>query len=164
MGLFLLINPVIKDTPRKVNIIADALSRSQRKMEDSTDTEDTPEELATMTGMTIKPDQEECQAWIKGYEEDPVLRTALKNLRAGRHHGDYVLTTDGLIAVVKNDQRKLVVPASLRQKVLRECHDVPSVGHVGMRRMMELMDRQFHWRKMRADVVSYVKTCPTCQE
>ena len=164
LGLFPSINPVIKYTPEKANIIADALSRSQRKIEESINAQDNLGELMAMTEVTINLDQEECQNWIKAYERDPVLKTALGDIRAGRHHGDYVLTSEGLIAVVKNDQRKLVVPTSLHQQVLRECHDVPSVGHVGMRRMMEIVDRQFHWCKMRADVISYVKTCPTCQE
>ena len=32
-----------------------------------------------------------------------------------------------------------------------------------MRRTMELVDRQFHWRGIRRDTVQYVKTCPKCQ-
>ena len=46
---------------------------------------------------------------------------------------------------------------------MRENHDVPLVGHVGMRRTLELVDRHFHWRGLRGDVLQYVKTCPTCQ-
>ena len=57
-----------------------------------------------------------------------------------------------------------MVPTTLKQEVLRECHDLPAVGHVGIRRTMELVDRQFYWCGMRGDVTSYVKTCPTCQQ
>ena len=46
---------------------------------------------------------------------------------------------------------------------MRENHDVPSVGHVGMHRTLELVDRHFHWRGLKNDVLRYVKTCPTCQ-
>ena len=56
-----------------------------------------------------------------------------------------------------------MVPISLRQDVLQECHDIPVAGHIGICRTMELVERQFHWRGMRGDVTSYVKTCPTCQ-
>ena len=47
---------------------------------------------------------------------------------------------------------------------MRECHDVPSVGHVGMRRTLELVARQYHWRGMKGDIADYVRTCPMCQE
>ena len=59
--------------------------------------------------------------------------------------------------------QKIVVPKSLRQQILKQCHDVPIVGHVGMCRTMELVDRQFHWRGIRGDTIQYMKTCPTCQ-
>ena len=32
-----------------------------------------------------------------------------------------------------------------------------------MRKTLELVDRQFHWRGLRGDTIQYVKTCPTCQ-
>ena len=57
----------------------------------------------------------------------------------------------------------MIVPKSLRQQILKECHDVPFTGHVGMRKTLELVDRQFHWRGLRGDTIQYVKTCPTCQ-
>ena len=46
---------------------------------------------------------------------------------------------------------------------MRENHDVPSVAHVGMRRTLELLDRHFHWRGIRGDVLQYMKTYPSCQ-
>ena len=51
----------------------------------------------------------------------------------------------------------------MRQRVVKECHDVPTSGHVGIRRTLELVDRQFHWRGLRQYVTDYVRTCPTCQ-
>ena len=60
-------------------------------------------------------------------------------------------------------QQKIIVPQSLRQEILKECHDVLSVGHVSMRRTLELVDRQFQWRGLRGDTINYVKTCPICQ-
>ena len=40
---------------------------------------------------------------------------------------------------------------------------MPSVGHVGMCKTLELVDLHFHWRGLRGDVLQYVKTWPTCQ-
>ena len=61
------------------------------------------------------------------------------------------------------DWQKIIVPKSLRQQILKEYHHVPFTGHVGMRKTLELVDRQFHWRGLRGDTIQYVKTCPTCQ-
>ena len=73
------------------------------------------------------------------------------------------MTPIGLLAVKQGDLQKLVVPRSLRQQIMRENHDVPLVGHVDMRRTLELVDRHFHWRGLRGNVLQYVKTCPICQ-
>ena len=73
------------------------------------------------------------------------------------------MTPIGLLAVKQSDLQKLVVPRSLQQQIMREKHNVPSMGHVGMHRTLELVDRHFHWRGLRGDVLQYVKTYPTCQ-
>ena len=51
----------------------------------------------------------------------------------------------------------------LRQQILKECHDAPFPGHVGMHKTLELVDKQFHYRGLRGDTIQYVKHCPTCQ-
>ena len=66
--------------------------------------------------------------------------------------------------IQKQGLQKILVPKSLRRYVLKECHDVPSIGHVGMCKTLNLVDRQFHWNGLHSDVISYVRTCPTCQE
>jgi transposase InsO family protein len=60
---------------------------------------------------------------------------------------------------------KVVVPkdAVLRQRAIREHHDVPWAGHRGVTKTLELVSRLFWWPGMRADVERYVKTCDLCQ-
>ena len=39
------------------------------------------------------------------------------------------------------NQQKIMVPQSLHQEIIKECHDGPLVGHVGMHRALELVNR-----------------------
>ena len=166
LGLFQSIRPIIKYQPGKANIVADALSWSQRPAAEESDQAEEAtarEEVLLLSGSSAEPQAEDLQKWKKAYQEDPKLRTVLQKLRQGQQCGGQFLTPAGLLAVKQGDQQKLVVPQSLRQQIMKENHDVPSVGHVGMRRTLELVDRHFHWRGLRGDVLQYVKTCPTCQ-
>ena len=67
------------------------------------------------------------------YIDDAKLRAAIEELRQGKRQHDYELSPDGLLIRRTGDQTKIVVPAQLKQQVLRECHDIPAVGHVGIR-------------------------------
>ena len=49
------------------------------------------------------------------------------------------------------------------KKILVENHDVPTVGHVGINRTMDLIKRNYWWRGIWGDVVPYVWSCPVCQ-
>lgn len=53
--------------------------------------------------------------------------------------------------------------ASIRQEVIRQCHDHPMAGHFGVERTHELLNRSYHWQHSRRDIDEYVKTCATCQ-
>ena len=166
MGLFQSIRPTIKYQPRKANIVADALSQSQRPVaEEPNQAEETTawEEVLLLSSSSIEPQAEDLQKWKKAYQEDPKLRIVLQKLRQGQQCGGQFLTPAGFLAVKQGDQQKLAVPQSLRQQIMRENHNVPSVGHVGMHRTLELVDRHFHWRGLRSDVLQYMKTYPTYQ-
>jgi len=54
------------------------------------------------------------------------------------------------------------VPA-LRLKILRELHDAPTAGHMGVDRTFEAVSRRFWWPDIRSDVTDYVSRCHSCQ-
>ena len=64
----------------------------------------------------------------------------------------------------ENDgQRKLVVPTSMRQKVLTLHHDKPTKGHPGLHRTTEQVKQRYWWKSMGKDIENYVKSYPVCQ-
>jgi hypothetical protein len=83
-----------------------------------------------------------------------------RNRRRTRH--DSYTERGGLLYY--NGQR-LVIPndAALRTRLMQECHDVPTAGHLGKDKTIELMQRRFYWRGMNEDIARYVTTCDACQ-
>ena len=59
-------------------------------------------------------------------------------------------------------EQHLVVPASLRADILRECHDSSLAGHFGVARTFENVRRRYHWQGMYADVQNWVQSCLRC--
>ena len=51
----------------------------------------------------------------------------------------FALTPQGLLVQEDDGQRKLVVPTSMRQKVMALCHDEPTKGHPGVYKTTELV-------------------------
>ena len=88
---------------------------------------------------------QDLHTWTKAYKEDKSHIAAYTKLRQGQKHQDVYLTPYGLLARMVGGQQKIIVPRSLQQNILKECHDVPFTSHVGMRKILGLVDRQFHW-------------------
>uniref|UniRef100_A0A803K5R9 Gypsy retrotransposon integrase-like protein 1 n=1 Tax=Xenopus tropicalis TaxID=8364 RepID=A0A803K5R9_XENTR len=57
---------------------------------------------------------------------------------------------------------KIFVPEDLRLEVLRFVHDHPVSGHLGVRKTLELANRNFFWPGMSRDCMKYVTSCQTC--
>ena len=51
----------------------------------------------------------------------------------------------------------------IKQLILREFHDSPYVGHMGVTKTRGNIQRYFTWRNLYAEVAAYVKHCPSCQ-
>lgn len=58
---------------------------------------------------------------------------------------------------------KLVVPKVQRGLVLRECHDLPEAGHLGVAKTHWRISRLYYWPGMFQDIRKYVRNCEICQ-
>jgi len=56
-----------------------------------------------------------------------------------------------------------IIPPKLVSETLREFHDDPMMGHMGVARTMERARRSVYFADMARKVTNYVKTCLTCQ-
>lgn len=61
------------------------------------------------------------------------------------------------------DAWKVVVPESKRSKVLQECHDQVTSGHLGIEKSYSRLACDYYWPGMFRDVVKYIKGCRICQ-
>ncbi|PLW26795.1 hypothetical protein PCASD_25767 [Puccinia coronata f. sp. avenae] len=58
---------------------------------------------------------------------------------------------------------RLYVPLSLRSQILQHLHDNPTSGHPGTLKTLDLVTRTMTWPGVRGDVLSYFKSCFSCQ-
>ena len=96
------------------------------------------------------------QAIVAAYSTDSSYAELLKALPEGMRLADGLLLTAAGKVWVPDD-------ASLRSRILLECHDTPTSGHLGTAKTMERVSRSFYWPGMHADVRRYVTTCLACQ-
>ena len=87
------------------------------------------------------------------YKEDKSYIAAYAKLCQDKKYEDYYLTPSGLLARMMRCQQKITVSKPLWQQILKECHDVPFIGHMGMHKTLELVDQQFHWWGLQGDTI-----------
>ena len=56
----------------------------------------------------------------------------------------------------------IYIPEKLRLEILMKYHEKPSAGHLGIKRTLELITRNFWWPKVHKDVARFVRSCETC--
>ena len=57
---------------------------------------------------------------------------------------------------------QVVVPRTLRARLLRLCHNPAIAGHPGQNRMDYVLPREYYWPHLAADVAAMVRGCRTC--
>jgi hypothetical protein len=100
-------------------------------------------------------------------QSDPAYRAALaskqqRNATASRS-SPQLLVRKGLVYLGNSDRLYIPADAALRTRLLHECHDAPTAGHLGKDKTLEQVKRRFYWPRMDADVLQYVRTCDACQ-
>jgi hypothetical protein len=101
-----------------------------------------------------------------------VTPSLLDQIRAGyKQDNDYADTNFTARLRYDSDQAlwyyhdRLAIPdvASLRLRILKECHDVPYAGHLGVDKTFAATVRRFWWPRQYRQVKRYVTSCPSCQ-
>ena len=60
---------------------------------------------------------------------------------------------------------QLYIPAGhYSDLVLRECHDARYASHLGVRKTVDLIQRDYYWPTILQDVTAYVQTCEECHK
>ena len=57
----------------------------------------------------------------------------------------------------------IVVPASLRPKLLQIAHEIPAAGHLGATKTQSRLLRHFFWPSISRDTKSFCRSCDICQ-
>jgi len=57
----------------------------------------------------------------------------------------------------------VVLPSKFQSLAIQSIHDSALTGHLGLRKTLSILRRQFYWPQLTRDVSDYVKTCPVCQ-
>jgi hypothetical protein len=57
---------------------------------------------------------------------------------------------------------KLYIPPNCRSHAFKICHDSPSAGHFGIRKTINLLNRDFWWPSLNSDAKDYIRSCETC--
>ena len=57
---------------------------------------------------------------------------------------------------------KIVVPKSHRLEIIKQHHDTPTSGHVGVYKTFHRLAQKYYWPKMKSDVARYIRNCQIC--
>ena len=142
----------------KSNIVADALSRQpQNTSSTSQRSKSLLDEVVSKTEIhhiSIATTPLELLTELQqDYEKDSEFRTHYANPQKPFETRDSVLFRNG----------KLCVPAgNFRLKLLHDFHSTPNTGHMGITKTINRLKPQYYWKKMRTDILRYVKSCD-CQ-
>ena len=69
---------------------------------------------------------------------------------------------DNILFKKDNERSKLVVPKTLKNVVLKLCHDDMAGGHFGFKRTWPKVRDRFYWSSMYKDTFQWTKACVKC--
>ncbi|CAG2204810.1 unnamed protein product [Mytilus edulis] len=71
---------------------------------------------------------------------------------------------DGVLCKVHRDNNKsrVIVPLTERRRILQQCHDNKTSGHLGIKKTLSRIKDRFYWPGVRQDIVAYIAGCEVC--
>jgi len=59
---------------------------------------------------------------------------------------------------------QLVIPAVLKERVMKLGHDDEHMGHMGVKKTQYIISRNFYWPSMKSDIRKFVNKCHICEQ
>jgi len=84
----------------------------------------------------------------------------IENGRLYRH----ILHTLDFNDTAEKQQWKVCVPSPEQERVLREAHDDPTAGHLGVAKTLVRLAKNYYWPGMLQIAAQYVRNCASCQK
>ncbi|GMT20298.1 hypothetical protein PFISCL1PPCAC_11595, partial [Pristionchus fissidentatus] len=71
-----------------------------------------------------------------------------------------VIVEEGILYLIGRDhERRLYVPRRERLRLVKEIHESVLIGHVGVQKLLELVEKEYVWGSMNKDVAKVVREC-----
>lgn len=145
----------------KANIVADGLSRRPDHQRLSTVL---AESVALFTQETAPAHRISAATTLLADIHDAIKvdRAYQAELKKRRHRSDLIQVQGGFLYHHLN---RLYIPndLALQTRILQECHDAPTGGHLGKDKTIEQVKRRFYWPGMDRSIQLYVTSCDACQ-
>ena len=106
----------------------------------------------------IYPPKIECEASRHMWQTDSGILRRVVRRPAVKNKAGVVLTPSQILTPIALPIGSPLIPA-----VLKSMHDHPTAAHIGMQKMLRLMQGRFYWKGWSAAVREYVRTCDLCQ-
>jgi len=87
-----------------------------------------------------------------------------KYVEAKSKYRDRYVVRDKLLFMRDKTSSRLCVPRAVQPVLLKEFHDTPVAGHMGVVRTHLAMSRDYYWPGMHKSIVRYINSCTTCQQ
>ena len=100
----------------------------------------------------------ECEASRHMWQTDSGILRRVVRRPAVKNKAGVVLTPSQILTPIA-----LPIGSQLISAVLKSMHDHPTAAHIGMQKMLRLMQGRFYWKGWSAAVREYVRTCDLCQ-
>lgn len=119
----------------------------------------------------VKLEEESVKRFQEGYESDPSFSDRWTKAKPEEYkpwdpENRFFKDDRGLLFFRDADRvGRLCVPRQEQAKLLKEAHESPTVSaHAGPEKLWEILSQRFYWPRMKKDVLTFCKTCDTCQK